>query len=48
VLDVATGTGLWPMQMAERYPKATIVGTDLSPIQPKDVLPNIYWFVEDA
>lgn len=34
VLDLGTGTGLWVMEMAERFPGATVIGNDLSPIQP--------------
>lgn len=34
VLDIGTGTGLWAMDMADRYPGGEVVGTDLSPIQP--------------
>ena len=34
ILDLGTGTGIWVMEMADQYPSATIVGTDLSPIQP--------------
>lgn len=34
VLDIGTGTGIWAIEMADRYPHARIVGTDLSPVQP--------------
>ena len=34
ILDLGTGTGLWVMEMAEKFPKATVTGNDLSPIQP--------------
>lgn len=34
VLDIGTGTGLWAIEMADRFPRALVVGTDLSPIQP--------------
>lgn len=34
ILDVGTGTGIWAMEMADQYPESTIVGTDLSPVQP--------------
>ena len=40
ILDIGTGTGIWAIDMADRYPQAEIVGTDLSPIQPKWVPPN--------
>ncbi|KAL1981644.1 hypothetical protein VTN96DRAFT_2358 [Rasamsonia emersonii] len=34
ILDLGTGTGLWAIDMAKKYPQATVIGTDLSPIQP--------------
>lgn len=34
ILDVGTGTGIWAIEMADRYPSAEIIGTDLSPTQP--------------
>ena len=34
VLDLATGTGKWAIDFADQYPKANVIGTDLSPIQP--------------
>ncbi|KAF2089279.1 S-adenosyl-L-methionine-dependent methyltransferase, partial [Saccharata proteae CBS 121410] len=49
VLDVGTGTGLWAIDFADKYPSAQVViGTDLSPIQPKWVPPNLQFEVEDA
>lgn len=34
ILDIGTGTGIWAMEMADRFPEATVIGTDLSPVQP--------------
>lgn len=34
--------------MYRLYPEATIIGTDLSPIQPSWVPPNVQFFVDDA
>jgi cyclopropane fatty-acyl-phospholipid synthase-like methyltransferase len=34
ILDVGTGTGIWALDIAEQYPEAEVLGTDLSPIQP--------------
>ena len=35
ILDIGTGTGIWVLDMAEEYPNTTIIGTDLSPVQPQ-------------
>jgi methylase of polypeptide subunit release factors len=29
ILDVGTGTGIWAIDMADRYPSAEVLGTDL-------------------
>jgi len=42
-MDVGTGTGIWAIDMADRFPNAQVKGIDLSPIQPNWVPPN--WFV---
>jgi methylase of polypeptide subunit release factors len=34
VLDLGTGTGIWAIEFADKYPSASVLGTDLSPIQP--------------
>ncbi|KAJ5812848.1 hypothetical protein N7447_009871 [Penicillium robsamsonii] len=48
ILDIGTGTAEWAMEMAEDYPEADIIGTDLSPIQPNWAPPNCRFFVDDA
>jgi len=48
ILDVGTGTGIWALDMAEQYPEAEVLGTDLSPIQPGWVFPNVQFQVDDA
>lgn len=47
VLDIATGTGTWAIDMGDEFPEAQIVGSDLSPSQPEYVPPNVRFFVED-
>jgi trans-aconitate methyltransferase len=47
ILDVGTGTGIWAIDMAEQYPSASIIGADLSPIQPEWVPPNCSFEVDD-
>jgi len=48
ILDVGTGTGIWAIDMADRYPGAAVLGTDLSPIQPDMVPPNCSFEVDDV
>ncbi|KAF8243839.1 S-adenosyl-L-methionine-dependent methyltransferase [Wilcoxina mikolae CBS 423.85] len=48
ILDVGTGTGIWAIDMADRYPSAEVIGTDLSPTQPGWVPPNCKFEVDDA
>lgn len=47
VLDLGTGTGIWAIHFADEHPSSTVVGTDLSPIQPSWVPPNCQFFVHD-
>ncbi|KAG7438914.1 Secondary metabolism regulator LAE1 [Fusarium oxysporum f. sp. raphani] len=48
VLDIGTGTGIWAIDFADQYPNAEVIGTDLSPIQPDWVPPNVRFELEDA
>ncbi|KAI9803870.1 MAG: hypothetical protein M1825_001750 [Sarcosagium campestre] len=48
ILDVGTGTGMWPCEMAEIFPNAQIIGTDLSAIQPRWVPSNVQFVLDDA
>lgn len=48
VLDVGTGTGIWAIDFADQFPSTTVIGTDLSPIQPSWVPPNLQFQIEDA
>jgi len=47
ILDIGTCTGIWAIQMGDKYPTAEIFGNDLSPIQPGWVPPNVKFFVDD-
>ncbi|KAK3328064.1 S-adenosyl-L-methionine-dependent methyltransferase [Cercophora scortea] len=48
ILDIATGTGLWAIEMAQLFPNAKVLGTDLSPIQPLYVPENCSFEIDDA
>ncbi|KFY18565.1 hypothetical protein V493_08509 [Pseudogymnoascus sp. VKM F-4281 (FW-2241)] len=48
VMDVGTGTGIWAIDFADAYPSAMVIGTDLSPIQPNFVPPNVNFELDDA
>lgn len=48
ILDIGTGPGEWALEMAEDYPLADIIGTDLSPIQPNWAPPNCRFYIDDA
>ena len=47
ILDIGTGTGIWAIDMGDRYPSASIIGNDLSPIQPSFVPANVAFEVDD-
>jgi SAM-dependent methyltransferase len=48
VLDFGTGTGIWAIDFADEFPSTTVIGTDLSPIQPSWVPPNCYFYLDDS
>lgn len=39
-LDLGCGTGIWAIDVADKYPDAFVVGVDLAPIQPPEVTKN--------
>ncbi|KAL1980724.1 hypothetical protein VTN96DRAFT_3606 [Rasamsonia emersonii] len=47
VIDLATGTGIWAIDFADKYPSAEVIGNDLSPTQPTMVPPNVKFLVDD-
>ncbi|MCJ1469708.1 hypothetical protein MMC07_008349 [Pseudocyphellaria aurata] len=48
ILDIGTGTGIWAIEMADRYPDSLVIGTDLSPVQPKWVHDNVRFEIDDV
>jgi len=47
-LDVGTGTGVWAVEFADEHHDCEVIGTDLSPIQPGWVPPNVRFIIDDA
>ena len=47
IVDLGCGTGLWPLEMAVRYPQANILGIDISRIQKTTAVPPNVKFVID-
>jgi len=45
---MGTGTGIWALEYAAKSPSTTVVGSDLSAIQPHFVPPNCQFEVDDA
>ncbi|PCD37205.1 hypothetical protein AU210_005709 [Fusarium oxysporum f. sp. radicis-cucumerinum] len=47
-VDIGTGTGIWAMEFADKFPNASVIGTDLAPIQPGWIPPNLEFQIEDC
>ncbi|ODA76964.1 hypothetical protein RJ55_07481 [Drechmeria coniospora] len=48
IVDVGTGTGIWAIEVGDRYPSARVLGIDLTPIQPVWLPPNVEFLVDDC
>ena len=48
ILDIGTGTGIWALEMGDRFPQCDVLGNDLSPVQPRWVPPNVHFEVDDV
>jgi len=46
IIDLGTGTGVWAIDIADKYPDAQVIGVDLSPIQPSFVPINLKFEVD--
>lgn len=47
-LDIGTGTGIWAIDFADEFPDCSVLGTDISPIQPNMVPPNCGFIIDDC
>ncbi|KAF5652743.1 TAM domain protein [Fusarium sp. NRRL 25303] len=47
-LDVGCGTGIWAIDFADEFPGCEVTGTDISPIQPSFVPPNLKFEIDDC
>ena len=47
ILDLGTGSGIWAVEMGEKYPRARVIGTDLSATQPGVLPRNVRFEVDD-
>ncbi|KAJ4290085.1 hypothetical protein N0V88_006591 [Collariella sp. IMI 366227] len=47
VFDAGCGTGIWALEFGDMYPESSVVGLDISPIQPHMVAPNVEFFIGD-
>ncbi|CAK7226776.1 RNA-binding component of cleavage and polyadenylation factor [Sporothrix curviconia] len=48
ILDIGTGTGIWAVDMGDKFPNAQVLGTDLSPIQPEWLPENVRFMIDDC
>lgn len=47
-VDIGTGTGIWAIDFADEFPDTEVIGTNVSPIQPSWVPPNVKFEIDDC
>lgn len=48
ILDLGTGTGIWAIDMADKFPDCEVLGVDIAAIQPQFVPPNCQFEIDDV
>jgi SAM-dependent methyltransferase len=48
ILDLGTGSGIWAIDMAEKYVSASVIGVDTAAVQPNMVPPNLQFEIDDV
>lgn len=48
ILDLGTGSGIWAIDMADKFPTARVIGVDLAAVQPQWVPPNCQFEIDDV
>lgn len=47
-LDIGTGEGLWAIDFADEFSKCEVIATDITPVQPQWVPPNLQFEINNA
>ncbi|TVY71330.1 Secondary metabolism regulator [Lachnellula suecica] len=47
ILDLGTGTGIWAIDMADKYPSSEVQGVDITMMQPQQIPPNLTFLQRD-
>ena len=48
ILDLGTGSGIWSVDMADKFPSAIVTGVDIAPTMPSWVPSNVQFEIEDV
>lgn len=48
ILDIGTGTGVWAIDVGDKFPDCDVIGTDVSPSQPSWIPPNVQFQIDDC
>ena len=47
ILDIGNGSGAWVIEVANEFPNTKLIGLDLAPIQPVQILDNCEFRIAD-